>query len=66
MHRVLKTPLKAEQRAAIESDQRIMEVVQIKVDALEAQMQKDAWEVPRVKLLMTLYPPLRAEVSLVS
>ena len=47
-------PLKAEQRAAIQSDQRIMAVVQGEIDVLEERLQKDAWEEPRVKLLMTL------------
>lgn len=47
-------PLNPDQRAAVESDQRIMEAVQIEIDALEVRLQKDAWEEPRVKLLMTL------------
>ena len=46
--------LKEDERGSIESDQRLMAALEVEIDVVEARMAKNAWNDPRVKLLMTL------------
>ena len=47
-------PLKEEPRSAIESDQRLLEVIDTEIEAVEDRLAKNGWNEPRVRLLMTL------------
>ncbi|WP_145286175.1 IS110 family RNA-guided transposase [Pirellulimonas nuda] len=46
--------LPAELRALVESDLRLIAVVDQEIDALEATLRQQAWGLPRVRLLMTV------------
>ncbi|MBA3314423.1 MAG: IS110 family transposase [Planctomycetota bacterium] len=46
--------LPAYERALVESDLRLIEAVDQEIDRLEQQLQQEAWNAPRVRLLMTI------------